>query len=85
MIREVEGAQPEFVVVVKLSDSLVSSLPDFSPLLKYWAQGFLNSDYEISGVVDILSHEETVYKWGEQARGYQPRSRVHLLIHKRRT
>ena len=83
MIREIEGAQPEFVVMVKLSGSWVSSRPDFSPLLKDWAQGYLNSEYEISGVVDILSHEETVYKWGE--RGYHPRSRYHLLIYKRKT
>jgi hypothetical protein len=85
MIREIEGAQPEFVVVVKLSGSWVSPRPDFSPLLKDWAQSYLSSEYEISGVVDILSHEETIYKWGEQARGYHPRSRYHLLIFKKQT
>ena len=85
MIREIEGAQPEFVVMVKLSGSWVSSQLDFSPLLKDWAQGYLNNEYEISGVVDILSNEETVYKWGEQARGYHPRSRYNLLIYKRQT
>ena len=85
MIREIEGAQPEFVVMVKLSGSWVSSRLDFSPLLKDWAQGYLNNEYEISGVVDILSNEETVYKWGEQARGYHPRSRYNLLIYKRQT
>ncbi|KMP10606.1 hypothetical protein UR09_05720 [Candidatus Nitromaritima sp. SCGC AAA799-A02] len=84
MIREIEKAQPEFVVVVKLAGSWVSSRPDSPPMLEDWARGYLNSEYEISGVVDILSHEETVYKWGEQARGYHPRSRYHLLIHKRR-
>ncbi|MCH8157135.1 MAG: glycosyltransferase family 39 protein [Nitrospinae bacterium] len=85
MIREIEGARPKFVVVVKLSDSRMSSRTDLSPRLKYWARGYLNSEYEISGVVDIFSDREAVYKWGEQARGYSPRSRYHLLIHKRRT
>ena len=85
MIREIEGAQPEFVVMVKLSGSWVSSRLDFLPLLKDWAQGYLNNEYEISGVVDILSNEETVYKWGEQARGYHPRSSYNLLIYKRQT
>ena len=64
MIREIEEAQPEFVVVVKLSGSWVSPRPDFSPLLKDWSQGYLRREYELSGVVDILSHEEPVYKWG---------------------
>jgi len=84
MILEIEGAQPKFVVEVKLVPPWVSSQPDFSPRLQYWAQGLLSSEYEISGVVDILSPEETVYKWDEQARGYHPRSWFHLLIHKRR-
>ena len=85
MIREIEGAQPEFVVVVKLSGSWVSPRPDFSPLLKDWAQSYLSSEYEISGVVDILSHEETVYKWNKQASNYIPRSKYFLMIYKRQT
>ena len=81
MMQEIEGAQPTFVVVANLSGSWAS--PELSPMLQDWAQDYLNSEYEISGVVDILSHEETVYKWGE--RGYHPRSRYHLLIYKRKT
>jgi len=84
MVHEIEGAKPEFIVVVKLSGSWVTSRPDFSPLLKDWAQEYLSREYEISGVVDILSHEKILYKWGEQARGYHPRSSYHLLVHKRR-
>jgi 4-amino-4-deoxy-L-arabinose transferase-like glycosyltransferase len=85
MIREIEEAHPEFVVVTNLSGSWVSSRPDFPSLLKDWAEAYLNSKYEISGVVDIISREETLYIWGEPARGYIPQSRYHLLIHKRRT
>ena len=81
MMQEIEGAQPTFVVVANLSGSWAS--PELSPMLQDWAQDYLNSEYEISGVVDILSHEGTVYKWGE--RGYHPRSRYHLLIYKRKT
>ena len=83
MIKEIEGAKPEFVVVVKLAGSWVSSRPDFSPMLKDWAEEYLIKEYEITGVVDILSHEETIYKWDE--RGYLPQSRYHLLIYKRKT
>ena len=80
MIREIEASQPEFIVMVKLAGAWVSTRPDFPSLLKNWARGYLNREYEISGVSDILSHEETVYKWGE----YPPQSRYHLLVYKRR-
>ena len=85
MIQEIEGAQPKFVVVVNLAGSWVTNRPDFSPMLKEWAEGYLNREYEISGVIDVLSQNKTVYKWGEQANQYLPRSRYQLLIHKRRT
>jgi 4-amino-4-deoxy-L-arabinose transferase-like glycosyltransferase len=84
MIKEIEETSPEFIVMVKISGSWVTTRPDFPPTLKNWAQNYLNREYELSGVVDILSQEETVYKWGEQAMGYSPQSMNHLLIHKKR-
>ena len=83
MMQEIEGAQPTFVVVANLSGSWAS--PELSPMLQDWAQDYLNSEYEISGVVDILSHEETVYKWDQQASNYIPRSKYFLMIYKRQT
>lgn len=82
MIREIEEKGPEFIVVVNLAGSWAP--PDIAPMLKDWAQDYLNREYEVSGVVDIFRQEESVYIWGEQARRYPPRSRYHILIHKRR-
>ena len=84
LIREVEKSGPEFVMVANLAGSWVSSRPDISPMLKDWAQGYLNDEYEKKGVVDIISNDETIYKWGEEAMGYHPQSRYHLLIYKKR-
>ena len=36
-------------------------------------------------VVDIFLDRETIYKWGKQAKGYNPRSSHYLLIKKRET
>jgi len=77
-------SQPGFIVVVNIPLSWLFQ-PGFPTLLTGWARGYVDSGYEISGVVDILSNEKTVYKWGEQARSYIPRSVHHLLIYKRRT
>ena len=83
LIQEVEATQPKFVVVVSLGGSWVSPRPDISPILEEWAHDYLNSEYEIQGVVDILTNEVTVYKWREEAKGYHPQSRFHLLIYKK--
>ncbi len=85
LIREVEGAQPEFIVVTNLAGSWASRRPYISPTMEEWAQEYLNLEYEIKGVVDIFANEQTVYKWGDQAKGYHPKSRYHLLIHKKRS
>ena len=82
MIWEIEVAVPKFVVVVKLLEEWAS--PDSAPQLLDWEENFLKSDYEIAGVIDIVSHYDVIYKWEEQARGYSPKSRFYLLIYKRR-
>ena len=84
-IREIEGGQPKFVVMAKTAGTWVSTRPDFSPALKDWAQGYLNREYEIDGVVDLFPHKETIYRWGDQAQEYMPQSTHHLILYKRRT
>jgi hypothetical protein len=84
MIKGIEKNQPKFVVVVNLLGSWVSPRPDLSPLLKDWAEDYLSKEYEISGVVDNLSPEGSISKWGEEAKGYHARSRYNFLIYKRR-
>ena len=84
MVKEIEEARPKFIVVANLHGSWWSSRPDLPPTLNDWAQEFLNSKYEVSGVVDILAGE-SVYQMGRQAKEYTPKSRYHILIYKRRT
>jgi hypothetical protein len=83
LIHEIEATKPKFVVVANLGGSWVSPRPYISPILKEWAQGYLNGKYKIQGVVDILTNKVTVYKWGEEAKGYHPQSRFNLLIYKK--
>lgn len=85
MMREIEEARPKFIAEVKLAGSWVPAQSDLSPMLEDWAQSYLRREYELSGVADMISQAETVYKWGEQAREYIPQSTYHVLIHKRRT
>lgn len=84
MIEEIKAVQPKFIVVVNLAGSWLSSRPDFSPRLKDWSQDYLNKEYEISGVIDNLSHEESVAKWDDAAKEYSTLSRNNFIIYKRR-
>jgi len=84
MIREIEGAQPKFIVLVIVPWSWLPG-PHSPPQLMTWAQDYLKRDYETSGVVEIFRDRETTYRWGKQAKGYTPRSPYYLLIKKRQT
>jgi 4-amino-4-deoxy-L-arabinose transferase-like glycosyltransferase len=57
MVREIEAAQPRYVVVEFIPPRLID-----------WARGYLNTKYSIVGRVDIVSGDRTDYHWGEKAR-----------------
>ena len=84
MILEIQVSRPEFIVMANIHTSWLFD-SNSQTLLMDWALGYVNSGYEVAGVVDIFSDKETVYKWGEQAKGYFPRSNHYLLIYKKRS
>ncbi len=84
MIREIQVSRPEFFVIANIYTSWLFD-SNSQTLLMDWAQGYVNSRYEVAGMVDILSDKETLYKWGEQARDYLPQSDHFLLIYKKRS
>jgi 4-amino-4-deoxy-L-arabinose transferase-like glycosyltransferase len=57
MVREIEAAQPRYVIVEFIPPRLID-----------WARGYLNTNYSIVGRVDIVSDDRTDYHWGEKAR-----------------
>ncbi len=72
MIREIEAAQPQFLVFVNVSASwLIRPHSDTSILT--WAQNYIHDGYQLTGIADIYS-DATVYRWGPEAMSYQPRS-----------
>lgn len=82
MIAEIERAQPEFVVVVNVPTSWVVR-PDSDTQIFAWSQKYVPQHYELEGVADIL--QQSQYRWGEEARAYQPTSPYTVQIFKRRT
>lgn len=83
MITEIEAARPEAVVWVNVRASWLPH--DHSEgLILSWAQKYVHDHYELTGVADIRA-AQTDYRWGDDAKNYQPRSNSVVFIFKRKT
>jgi hypothetical protein len=84
MIGEIESAKPEFLVIVNVTTSwLMVSKSDLHIL--DWLGGYAAANYRPVGLVDIISENETDYKWDDEAVGAQPRSQCYLWILRRKS
>lgn len=83
MMDEVERAKPRFLVFV---NALTSWLPKSGSdrHIFRWLDAYSSKYYDLTGVVEIASGHETIYRWGEQVWLYPPRTRDYLLIYKRK-
>jgi hypothetical protein len=75
MIGEIEAAQPRFVVAVNTRVSWLAQ--ENSPqavAFTAWASNYLGAHYELVGVADRIG-DHTEYRWGNDAKSYQPHSR----------
>ncbi|MGH9516748.1 MAG: ArnT family glycosyltransferase [Terriglobales bacterium] len=82
MISEIEAARPDSLVWVNVRASWLPH-EHSEGLLLTWAQAYVREHYELTGVADIHK-TRTDYRWGDEAKGYQPRSNSGVLIFKRK-
>jgi Dolichyl-phosphate-mannose-protein mannosyltransferase len=82
MISEVEAARPEALVWVNVRDSWLPQDHSQSLILS-WGQKYVHDHYELTGVADIHM-TQTDYRWGDDAKNYQPRSNSVIFIFKRK-
>ena len=82
MIGEIEAAAPRFLVFVSATRSWVVR-PESDRTIFRWFEAYQRGFTRV-GVADIVSPHETVYRWGEAASGYAPRSDVWLMVFERR-
>jgi hypothetical protein len=82
MISEIEAARPVYMVIVDVELSWLM-LPNSDKTIFSWADQFVAKQYVLDGIVDMLNAQRTVYRWGDEARNYQPRSPFNLKIFKR--
>jgi len=87
MIQEIESVSPKILVFVRVLGSWASSWGlnrESERLIFFWFQQYVEKYYEMVGVVDIITPEKTVYKWGDKSIKYTPVSKAFLFILKRK-
>jgi hypothetical protein len=83
MIAEIEEARPDYLVSVSIPASWLPTRNSERFVLR-WAGRYVEDHYDLEGIVDIVSMNRTEYRWGADARGYEPRSQYKIQVFKRR-
>jgi len=81
MAEEIERANPKHLIFVNIPTSWLAN-PRSERYIFEWLQEYLKNKFSLVGVVDILSHDETAYRWDNEAKSYAPRSPYFLYIYK---
>ncbi len=79
MIMQIEQASPKFLILERISFAWLASEGSDMKILD-WTQQYASSFYHLVGVVDLVSREQTVYRWGPDAANYSPQSNFCLFI-----
>jgi len=83
MISEIESSRPKIMVFVGIKVSWLN-VPDSVRLILEWFDSYCPKYYELAGVVDIVSAEQTIYRWGRDAVNYTPTSDRWVAVYKRK-
>ncbi len=84
MINEIESVNPEYLIFVS---SQTSWLPKKSSntLIFEWFEQYKQRYYQPVGLVDVVSPEETIYRWGGDCAEYKCRSETWLGVFRRKS
>jgi hypothetical protein len=83
MMEEIESSRPAMLVVVNAPVSWIAyANPAPMQGITAWMKSYLDEHYVQDGVVEM--GDSSRYVWGEPARDYEPRTRLSLLLFKRK-
>ena len=84
MIREIEAAQPHFLIFVYIPDSWMMDKKADSSILK-WFTNYSAANYDHVGTVQIMLDGTPVYDWGPDAAKNKPQSDYWIAVLERKT
>jgi len=83
-VSDVEKAKPRYFIFFNHNLSLLVQ-PNTDTYVFDWMKVYIDSNYRIAGVVDMIDGQPSVYKWGASALSYRPVSKTLVYIFERRT
>jgi hypothetical protein len=85
LVKDIENNPHSYLVYVnKKLNYTWSILEKSETYLIDWLEKNKSEKYELVGVAEIISLDETVYKWGEEAKDYKPKSDYFIEILKKK-
>ena len=83
MIKEIEAAQPKYLIFVKLPKSWMIR-PDSERLIFNWFEKYQQKYFDLTGIIDIISSDKTIYRWESEVRDYSPQSTNVIYVFRRK-
>jgi hypothetical protein len=83
MIREIEEAQPKYIVSMQMYLSWLGPVRDSERLILNWANDFLKQNYDVRIFVNIATIERTDYYYDELPSSL-PRLGNYIVIYERK-
>jgi hypothetical protein len=77
-----EKANPKFVIFFNHPLSLLVQ-PNTDKYIFEWANKYVNSNYHLVGLVDMIEGQHSTYLWSEQIGNYKPVSQNIIYIYER--
>jgi hypothetical protein len=83
LISDIERVKPKFIIYFKTYYSW-GERPASERLLFKWADPYLNANYDIIGIVSLISINNIKYRWYDELKTYEPESPYEIFIGERK-
>ena len=83
-VADVEKARPKYLVFFNHPISLFVQ-PNSDPYIFDWLRPYVDSNYKVTGIVDMIEGRHSVYVWGAAVNTYKPVSKLVIYIFERVT
>lgn len=83
LIADVEADMPTYVVFFDHSVSWLFQKGADTGIFD-WYNKFINKNYKLVGIVDMVSPMQTVYAWDENVKNYKPKSKFKIYVYKKK-
>jgi hypothetical protein len=84
LIHQIETVHPTYLVLVQIVTSWLPRITSTKRIVE-WANLYTSRCYDLVGITDIVSSNETRYVWDEAVTGYHPASKNLIFVFRRKS